>query len=234
MEFDAVILSGGRSSRLGGVHKPALMYDGATLLERALQAAGGASAVAVVGPDPGTLPPGVLACREDPPFSGPAAAIAAGLSALARHAQDRHRAPAPYTLVLACDMPRVQTAVRALLAAAAEWPPGDGLMAVSTDGRRQPLVGFYGTAVLQQHISDAARRGALLNASVFGLLARLDVREVGVPGGATDDVDTWDDAAALGVTGPPGVHSGDIHGQGPAPGAPELEPTLEANSEKPG
>ncbi|WP_231728508.1 molybdenum cofactor guanylyltransferase [Arthrobacter sp. EPSL27] len=234
MEFDAVILSGGRSSRLGGVPKPALMHDGATLLERALQAAGGASAVAVVGPDPGTLPPGVLACREDPPFTGPAAAIAAGLSALARRARDRHRAPAPYTLVLACDMPRAQAAVRALLEAAADGPPGDGLMAVSADGRRQPLVGLYGTDVLQRHISDAARRGALANAPVFGLLARLDVREVGVPGGSTDDVDTWDDAAALGVTGPPGVHGGDNHGQDPAPGAPELKSTLEADSEKPG
>ncbi|MGP4033010.1 molybdenum cofactor guanylyltransferase [Pseudarthrobacter sp. 1C304] len=234
MEFDAVILSGGRSSRLGGVPKPALMHDGATLLERALQAAGGASAVAVVGPDPGTLPEGVLACREDPPFTGPAAAIAAGLSALARRAQDRHRAPAPYTLVLACDMPRAETAVRALLETAAEGPPGDGLMAVSADGRRQPLLGLYGTAVLQQQVLDADRRGALVDASVFALLARLDVREVGVPGGSTDDVDTWDDAAALGVTGPPGVHSGDIHGQGSASGASELKSTLEANSEKPG
>lgn len=233
MEFDAVILSGGRSSRLGGVPKAALMHDGATLLERALQAAGGASAVAVVGPDPGTLPEGVLACREDPPFSGPAAAIAAGLSALARRAED-HRGPAPYTLVLACDMPRAEAAVRALLEAAAKGPPGDGLMAVSADGRRQPLLGLYGTAVLQQHVADADRRGALVNASVFALLARLDVREVGVPGGSTNDVDTWDDAAALGVTGPPGVHSGDIHGQGTAPGAPELKSTLEANSEKPG
>ena len=56
MEFDAVILSGGRSSRLGGVPKSGLIYDGATLLERSLQAAGGAAAAVVVGPDPGTCP----------------------------------------------------------------------------------------------------------------------------------------------------------------------------------
>ena len=67
MEFDAVILSGGRSSRLGGVPKSGLMHDGASLLDRALQAAGGAAAVAVVGPDPGTLPDGVVSCREDRP-----------------------------------------------------------------------------------------------------------------------------------------------------------------------
>ncbi|MGZ4663286.1 MAG: NTP transferase domain-containing protein, partial [Arthrobacter sp.] len=36
MEFDAVILAGGRSSRLGGVPKARLNFDGATLLERSL------------------------------------------------------------------------------------------------------------------------------------------------------------------------------------------------------
>ena len=74
-------------------------------------------------------------------------------------------------------------------------------MAVSADGRKQPLAGFYGTAVLQRCVADAAGRGGLENASVFALLARLDVREVRVPPGSTDDVDTWDDASALGVSG---------------------------------
>ncbi|WP_340639303.1 NTP transferase domain-containing protein, partial [Arthrobacter sp. Hiyo1] len=32
MDFDAVILAGGKSSRLGGVPKAQLRYDGATLL----------------------------------------------------------------------------------------------------------------------------------------------------------------------------------------------------------
>lgn len=221
MEFDAVILSGGRSSRLGGVPKPGLLHDGATLLDLALQAAGRAAAVAVVGPDPGTLPEGVLSCREDPPFAGPAAAIAAGLSALARHrgADSRHR-PAPFTLVLACDMPRVGAAVRTLLEAAGEAPPDDGLMAVAADGRRQPLVGLYGTAALQRCVTEARQRGALENASVFALLASLEVREVTVPEGSTQDVDTWDDASALGVTVPPGSHGRDSQKPVIRPGAP--------------
>ena len=54
MEFDAIILAGGRSSRLGGVPKSGLIYDGATLLERSLSAAGAAVRTVVVGPDPGT------------------------------------------------------------------------------------------------------------------------------------------------------------------------------------
>jgi len=208
MEFDAIILAGGRSSRLGGVPKSGLIYDGATLLERSLRAAGAARRTVVVGPHPGGLPGGVLTCREEPPFAGPAAAIAAGLAALAADHASRHAAAAPYTLVLACDMPRSAGAVRALaeaLAASAAGTPerdgADGVMAVSADGRKQPLAGFYGTAVLQRSVADAASRDRLENASVFALLARLDVREVRVPPGSTDDVDTWDDASALGVSG---------------------------------
>lgn len=221
---------------MGGVPKSGLMHDGATLLERALQAARGAAAIAVVGPDPGTLPEGALSCREEPAFAGPAAALAAGLSALERHhgRDPRHPAAAPLTLVLAVDMPRAGAAVGLLLEAAAEAPPGDGLMAVSADGRRQPLLGLYSTGVLQRCVAEARQRGALENASVFALLARLEAREVNVPRGSTDDVDTWDDATALGVTGPAG---GDVVGSrqpGIRPGDPPLNPTLEANGEKPG
>jgi molybdopterin-guanine dinucleotide biosynthesis protein A len=248
VEFDAVILSGGRSARLGGAPKSELLYDGATLLEHALRAIPGAAGIAVVGPDPGTLPNGVLICREEPPYAGPAAAIAAGISALQRSRQTLDLAPA-YTLVLACDMPRAGTAVRALLDAAAEAPEVEAFMAVSPDGRRQPLVGLYSTTGLQHRTADAARRGALENASVFALLASLEVREVRVPEGSTDDVDTWDDATALGVTRPPdrlgndlADHDGseqnglerDSRRPGSGLAAPQLNSTLEANGEKPG
>ncbi|MGZ4660519.1 MAG: molybdenum cofactor guanylyltransferase [Arthrobacter sp.] len=228
MEFDAVILAGGRSSRLGGVPKARLVYEGSTLLERALFAARGARAVAVVGPDPGTLPPGVLSCREDPPFAGPAAAIAAGLEALDRRLGAER---SDLTLILACDMPRVDYAVSALRSAlpgstrdagagatstadpasttdpagagaSTGAPSGsDGVMAVSVDGRKQPLAGLYSTHVLKESVAELEQRGGLIGGSVFALLARLDVRVVTVPAGSTDDVDTWDDAAAFGVSG---------------------------------
>jgi molybdopterin-guanine dinucleotide biosynthesis protein A len=244
MEFDAVILAGGRSSRLGGVPKSQLMYDGATLLEVSLQAARGARVVVVVGPDPGTLPTGVLTCREEPPFAGPAAAVAAGLSALEAHYASRHQEgrQAPLTLVLACDMPRADAAIRALVAvlegegaadASVPGAPGapgdDGVMAVSADGRRQPLLGFYSTAALQRAVAENARRGTLKNASASALLASLEVREARVPPGSTDDVDTWDDASALGVAGRvPG------HDPGDRSATPQLNSTLEANGEEPG
>jgi molybdopterin-guanine dinucleotide biosynthesis protein A len=197
--FDALILAGGRSSRLGGVPKQHLVFNGATLLERSLAAASGARRVVVVGPDPGPLPEGVLSCREEPEFAGPAAAIAAGLDVLA----DKGGGSA-YTLVLACDMPLVRDAVRILslaLASAAE-PPGALLASAddgSAEGRIQPLAGFYSTRVLTKSVQDLAAKGDLINGSVRALLASLDVQLVMVPAAFTADVDTWDDAAALGV-----------------------------------
>lgn len=219
MDFDAIILAGGRSSRLGGSPKSGLRYDGGTLLERTIAAAGGARHVVVVGPVTEGLPAGVHSCREDPPFAGPAAAIGAGLAELKSLCRSGPgEAPAstgtvPFTLVLACDMPHVDTAIpvlqeallqEALLSGGCENPDGGtgaggGVMAVSPEGRRQPLAGFYRTAALHAAVDDAAARNELTHGSVFALLARLDVMAVTVPSGSTDDVDTWDDAAALGV-----------------------------------
>ncbi|MEZ2389463.1 molybdenum cofactor guanylyltransferase [bacterium RCC_150] len=232
MDFDAVILAGGRSSRLGGVPKARLKYDGDSLLAHALAVAYGtgsahaARTVVVVGPDPGTLPEGTLTAREEPAFAGPAAAIEAGLAALdaeARLKDIRHGRPLPrpqWVLVLACDMPHAGAAVQVLFAAfeegagstggVADAPHGitgeagreiEGVMAVSADGRKQPLLGVYNSAALRREVAAAAEAGGLANASVFGLVARLDLLAVPVPPGSTDDVDTWEDAAALGVDG---------------------------------
>ena len=227
MHFDAVILAGGKSSRLGGVPKAQLRYDGATLLQRAVAAARGAGRVVVVGPDPGTLPYGTLTAREDPPYSGPAAAIAAGLLALEGQVgevqdgevqdgegqdgevqdgevQDGVVPPpehAPWVLVLACDMPLAAAAVPVLLQELAGHEETEGAMSISADGRKQPLLGIYRVSALQREAQAAAEQGGLANAAVFRLLARLDLLAVPVPTGSTDDVDTWDDAAALGVDG---------------------------------
>lgn len=201
-DFDALILAGGRSSRLGGAPKQQLVFKGSTLLERALAAASGARRTVVVGPDGGRLPEGVLRCREEPVFAGPAAAIAAGLGVLSQEGQQPE-----YTLVLACDMPLVADAIRVLKAslAPAAGRPADAVMACSDDGtpggRPQPLAAFYRTAGLQQAVADLSARGALINGSVRSLLASLDVQLVTVPAASTADVDSWEDAAALGISG---------------------------------
>jgi molybdopterin-guanine dinucleotide biosynthesis protein A len=192
-DFDAVILAGGRSSRLGGVPKQDLVFHDDTLLQCALAAAAGASRTAVVGPETGRSVPGAVFCREQPEFAGPAAAISAGLDALAEGGRG-----AEFTLVLACDMPLVQEAVEVLLPALPS-AQADGVMARGEDGRLQPLAGFYRTAALKRAAGELSSRGALINASVRSLLASLEVQPVTVPAGSTADVDTWDDAAALGI-----------------------------------
>jgi molybdopterin-guanine dinucleotide biosynthesis protein A len=194
-DFDALVLAGGRSSRLGGVPKQGLVFEGATLLQHSLAACSAASLAAVVGPDPGPLPAGIVACREQPEFAGPAAAVAAGLDALGRAGGGRD-----FTLVLACDMPRVAGAVQALAESlASAGYTGDGVMACSEDGTAQMLVGFYRTDGLKRAVQELAARNGLIDGSMRSLLASLDVQLVTVPAGTTADVDTWDDAAALGV-----------------------------------
>lgn len=199
-----MILAGGRATRLGGVPKPGLTFDGASLLSHALQAARGASAVVVVGPDTsgigGVLPDGVLSAREEPAFAGPAAAIAAGLAALHEAAALRQAVnPAPWTLVLACDMPHAARGIAPLWEELRAHPEAEGAMAVSADGRQQPLLGVYSTRALEREVSAASATSGLTNSSVFRLLARLNLLAVTVPDGSTDDVDTWEDAAALGI-----------------------------------
>lgn len=205
VDFDAVILAGGRSSRLGGSPKQDLVFGGSSLLALALEAASGATRRVVVGPDPGTLPSGVRSCRESPEFSGPAAAVAAGLVALDAGVDalggPQANAPSAYVLVLACDMPQAAEAVQALQAALPQAANAGkhGVMARSVDGTDQPLAGFYNTAELKKSAAALAAVERLANGSVRALLASLDVQPVTVPAGSTADVDTWDDAAALGI-----------------------------------
>lgn len=85
--IDAVILAGGRAERLDGASKPDLIVGGRRLLAIAIAAvrSAGCERVVVVGP-PELEAPGCLVVREDPPFGGPVAGLAAGLAALDPHA----------------------------------------------------------------------------------------------------------------------------------------------------
>jgi molybdopterin-guanine dinucleotide biosynthesis protein A len=179
---DALILAGGRSSRLGHSDKRKLQIAGKSLLDGAIDAvrAVGARQVIVVG-DEGA--DGVPAVREEPPFAGPVAAIAAGLGAL--------DGDADAVIVIACDMPAVTAAVGELVTAFA----GDGAIAVDR-GRRQQLAIVVNPTALEAAIE---RLPTPIDASMQALLASLDLVDVAVPEGSTDDIDTWDDAARFGA-----------------------------------
>ncbi|ARC58409.1 Molybdenum cofactor guanylyltransferase [Frondihabitans sp. 762G35] len=197
---DAVLLAGGRATRLGGIDKTALRVGGETLLDRAVRAATAARRLVIVGlDDDAAAPPAALRAREEPRWSGPASAVAAGLRAL--------DAPAAWTLVLACDVPRSPEAVSLLLAAATAAVDGgearDGLVAVDDEGHRQPLLALYRSAPLRASLAEHAAAGTLENLSMRRMLAPLDLVDTPLPTDLTADVDTPDDAARLGASGPP-------------------------------
>jgi molybdopterin-guanine dinucleotide biosynthesis protein A len=198
MILDAVVLAGGRSSRLGGTAKARLVIEGSTLVTRTVDAASGARRVVVVGEE---TVPGTIHAREIPEFGGPAAAIAAGLNAL--FAADPIR-PADRVLVLACDMPLVADVVPALLAAFDENTPHidtvDGIIAVDPGGRRQYLAGVYSARALRHAVER--NRDSLMGLSVRALLEGLTLREIVAPGNSTADIDTWSDAAEFGIERP--------------------------------
>jgi molybdenum cofactor guanylyltransferase len=158
----AVVLAGGRGSRLGGVDKPALVMNGRTLLDGVLDACGSAVAIVVVGPRRATAVP-VHWVREDPPHTGPLAALAAGLAAVP--------AGAAVTAVLAADLPGLrQSTVRRLVAALTG--DVDGALLVDGAGESQWLAGGWWTAALRDGLAALGEpAGRPLRALLGGLVA---------------------------------------------------------------
>lgn len=180
--WDAVIVAGGKGRRLGGVSKPALVVGGLTLLDRTLAAVRAADAVVVVG---GPRSVDVRWTVEDPPGSGPAAGLGAGLSELSLD-----REPATWTLVLAVDMPRADRAVPMLLAARGD---GDGAWFVDAAGYPQPLLAVYRTAALVGAVDEVGPEG-LADVSLRTLVADLTMTELPDNSAVSRDLDTGDDA----------------------------------------
>lgn len=195
--IDAIVLAGGRSSRLGGIPKAALEFQSQTLLEHAVATVGFARRTVVVGEPVGALPSGVLQAREEPAFGGPAAGVEAGLARLSAAGP-----PSDFTLVLACDMPTVEAAVAALRHGLPIETGLDGLISVDGNQHPQPLAALYRTASLGRVISEHVQAGELHGSSMFSLIAPLALAPITVPPGSTDDIDTWEDASRFGIIHP--------------------------------
>lgn len=184
MSLGAILLAGGRASRVDGAVKPLFEVGGRTLLRAAVDAVtdAGAHPVTVVAPvlDEG-LP--VDWVREDPPFGGPAAATVAALESWAEDPE--------WTFLLACDLPRVGGAVARLVADLPLLPRDtDGLCLADASSRPQWLTGVYRTAALREAASALPDRGR--DASVRALVAELAIAVVRAPA-ESDDIDTWED-----------------------------------------
>lgn len=187
----AILLAGGRATRVDGAAKPLFDVGGQSLLATAVQAASdaGARPITVVAP---VLDPAldVVWVREDPPFGGPAAATIAALESWPLPTAE---APDPeWTLLLACDLPSAGAAVRRLLADIMLVPSDtDGLCLADASSRPQWLTGVYRTGALRAAASALPHRGR--DAPVRALLHDLAIAVVSAPDTLTLDVDTWQD-----------------------------------------
>ncbi|MCW4458696.1 molybdenum cofactor guanylyltransferase [Microbacterium sp. MPKO10] len=258
----AIVLAGGRGSRLGGADKASVEIDGRMLLDHVLAAVEGCAPIIVVGPphlagpqssqlprtspshavsrretapqtppsdaapqadragprgsrsqvDPALQPVlspspqrnDIVLVREDPPFTGPVAAIAAALAALAdtdpnqaarTRATAKGRTPhAPSsgselsreTWLLACDLPRAADIVAQLSMPIPH--DADALALVDGEGKVQWLAGRYRTAALQAAVAALPDTAG---ASMRQLLASIRLRLVPDETGASVDLDTW-------------------------------------------
>lgn len=211
----AIVLAGGRATRLGGASKALLRIGGRPALARVVGALLDAwrSCVAVVGPagevtealealgGAGDEPHDrVLTSLERDRFGGPAVAVAAGVAALA----ERGTSAGVLVDVLACDLRRPGAVVAALDAATVAaggcrdattcTPPRDGVVLVDDDGREQWLACRIRFDRLAAAVADAVP-GAPLRRH----LGALDLVRARAPRGATLDLDTPADLAAAGA-----------------------------------
>ena len=166
--FDAVVLAGGRGTRLGGADKPGLVVGRRTLLGSVVSAVteAGASRVVVVGPErPAALRPGtggsggqVSFTREEPPGGGPVAALRCGLAEVS----------APVVVLVAADLPFLRPAHVTRLLAALAGQGAPGVVLLDASGRPQWLAGCWPAAVLR------AALGAYAGSSLRGVLGPLE------------------------------------------------------------
>ncbi len=171
--FDAIVLAGAGSRRLGGADKAAVEIGGCTLLDIVVAAAGDAQRVVVAGPRR-AVSRDVIWVQEQPPGGGPVAGIAAALPSIT----------ATWCLVLATDLPRVGAAVPMLLTTAAHAD----VAVLSCDGVRNHLAAAWRTDALRAAL---AKLGRVDGAAARDLFADVDVADLEDDRGWGEDLDTW-------------------------------------------
>ncbi|MQY20066.1 NTP transferase domain-containing protein [Nocardia macrotermitis] len=181
---DAIVLAGGRASRMGGVDKPGIVVGGRSMLEAAVAAVRGCVRTVVVGPHRPDLGPEIRQVQEVPAGAGPVAAISTGLKALADC-----DFPADLLVVLAADMPFLNgAAIDALIARATE-SGADAVFAADESGRPQYLVGVWRRTALHAGIE---RLDAPVNQPMKALIPETALL---LPLSDITDCDTPDDIA---------------------------------------
>lgn len=161
MSLTAIVLCGGRSTRMGR-DKSALPFGGETMLERVVRIVRGVAAdVIVVARQDQSTPDGVRVIHDPIDDQGPLVGIAAGLTA----------STTDLNLVVACDMPLIKPEVLQRLADAIG--DHDACVAVA-DGHASALCGIYRSRVA----ADAERLLASGERRVMRLLDAVQTKRV--------------------------------------------------------
>ena len=186
-----VILAGGRGERMGGARKSDILVGGRRSLEWQLALIPEGIPVVVVAPDEVVLPSdaslqrGHEACAvmEDPPRSGPAAGVRAGVEA----PRERRRGRSGWVGLVPVDAPCAPLWVPLLVEASERSADADAVIAVA-EGERQNVVGVFDCEkVLAIPAED------LVNTSMKRLLKRMRMMECEVPVRWVRDIDTHAD-----------------------------------------
>ncbi|MEV6555297.1 NTP transferase domain-containing protein [Nocardia sp. NPDC051756] len=174
---DAIVLAGGRASRMGGVDKPAIVIGGRSMLDAALAAVAKCAHTVVVGPHRPELAPEIKQTREVPPGSGPVAAIGAGLHTLG--------SAAPLVVVLAADLPFLSPwSITELIRHTCE-SGADAVFAADESGRPQYLIGVWRRTAL---LAALDRLDSLINQPMKALIPA-DSAIIALPGIADCDTE---------------------------------------------
>lgn len=170
----AIVLAGGRGSRMGGVDKPTLEVEERSMRASALLAArsalGEGAPLVLVGEEGADVQSvGAVCVREEPLFSGPVAGLARGLAEL-----ERLGSTDEVVLVLGGDMPWLEPRVLGALVHECAGAPRKVAGAVDAGGRRQFLCAAWPRAVLARALSHVAGEGgSLVGASAKSLYRAL-------------------------------------------------------------
>lgn len=177
----AIVIAGGRSSRFGS-DKLAAELDGRPLLERTLAAVSSCEPVVLVSAASTARPDQVVRVSEFPRWSGPAAAIAAGVAALPDGARE--------TLIVAADLAHPDTAVAALLAL------DEGVLA-DDDRHPQWLLARASVAALRVRLGELEAIGGTAGRPARAIVGELGLPYVFAAAAAIADIDLPDDLERL-------------------------------------
>jgi molybdopterin-guanine dinucleotide biosynthesis protein A len=158
-EFDAVVLAGGRSKRMAGTDKPALLVGGIPMLVRVAQAVAstdaGPGGLIVVGPRragavasglaaaAAGLERGLITVSESPAGGGPVAGLRCGLAEVR----------APWLLLLAADLPFLTGPWLTWLLHRARAAGRTGAVPADRDGRAQWLASCWQAGPLREAVA---------------------------------------------------------------------------------